>query len=67
MLVPTDEGIAISGRSLGNINVQRVLEKLGGGGHMTVAGAQLPGVDVREALDKIKYAISEYMTEGETR
>jgi len=67
VLVPTDEGIAISGRSLGNINVQRVLEKLGGGGHITVAGAQLPGVTVHEALDKIKQAISEYLTEGETK
>ena len=65
VLVPTDEGIAISGRSLGSINVQRVLEKLGGGGHMTVAGAQLPGTTIDVALEKIKRAILEYMTEGE--
>jgi len=34
-----NSGVAISGRSLGDVNVQVILEKLGGGGHMTVAGA----------------------------
>lgn len=67
VLVPTDEGISISGRSLGNINVQRVLEKLGGGGHMTVAGAQLTDINIEEALEKIKQAILEYIQEGEAK
>lgn len=66
VLVPTDFGISISGRSLGNVNVQRILEKLGGGGHMTVAGAQLKDVSMEQALEKLKSAISEYLKEGET-
>jgi len=66
VLVPTDDGISISARSLGNMNVQRVLEKLGGGGHMTVAGAQLKDTSLEEAMEKLKTAISEYLKEGET-
>lgn len=57
--------IFISGRSLGDINVQVVLEKLGGGGHLTVAGAQLPGISIKEAINKVKTAIDEYLREGE--
>lgn len=53
--------IFISGRSLGEINVQVILEKLGGGGHMTVAGAQLKEISLEEAKEKLKYAIIEYM------
>jgi cyclic-di-AMP phosphodiesterase len=50
--------VYISGRSLGEINVQVILEKLGGGGHMTVAGAQLEETSVEEAKEKLKYAIT---------
>ncbi len=53
--------IFISGRSLGDVNVQVILEKLGGGGHMTVAGAQLQGVTMEEAKEKLKNAVIEYM------
>ncbi len=55
--------IAISGRSLGELNVQAILEQLGGGGHMTVAGAQLEGVTIDEALKQLKYVIIKYMEE----
>ncbi len=54
----------ISGRSLGEINVQMILEKLGGGGHLSVAGAQLPGISVEDAREKLKYAIMEYVKES---
>lgn len=54
----------ISGRSLGDINVQVILEKLGGGGHLTVAGAQLPGITLEDAKEKLKYAIMEYENEN---
>ncbi|WP_242944206.1 DHH family phosphoesterase [Lutispora thermophila] len=57
--------IYISGRSLGDINVQVVLEKLGGGGHLTVAGAQLSGISIEEAINMIKNAVDEYLKEGE--
>lgn len=53
--------IFISGRSLGDVNVQVILEKLGGGGHMTVAGAQLQGISMEEAKEKLKNAVLEYM------
>lgn len=60
-----DGDIFISGRSLGDINVQVVLEKLGGGGHLTVAGAQLSGITMKKAIDLLKKAIEEYLKEGE--
>jgi len=53
--------VFISGRSLGDINVQLILEKLGGGGHLSVAGAQLKEISLEEAKEKLKYAIIEYM------
>ncbi len=65
VFVPTDDGISVSARSLGNINVQLILEKLGGGGHMTVAGAQFKGMTMEEAINKVKEAISEYIKEGD--
>jgi c-di-AMP phosphodiesterase-like protein len=49
VLCSIDEGIMISGRSLGNINMQVILEKLGGGGHLTMAGAQLTNITMAEA------------------
>ena len=57
--------VFISGRSLGDINVQIVLEKLGGGGHLTVAGAQLLGLSINDGISKVKAAIEEYLREGE--
>ena len=60
VLSPNDNKIVISGRSLGDINVQMILEKLGGGGSMTIAGAQVPGVTLDEAVIKLKEAIDEY-------
>lgn len=53
--------VSISGRSLGDINVQLILEKLGGGGHLTVAGAQLHDISLEDANEKLKCAIIEYI------
>ena len=58
------EDISISGRSLGGINVQLILEKLGGGGHLTIAGAQLSDTTVEEAKEKLILAIDEYYLES---
>ena len=55
--------IMISGRSLGSTNVQRILEKLGGGGHATIAGAQIHGKSMDEALHDLDAAIKEYENE----
>ena len=59
------EKIFISGRSIGDINVQIILEKLGGGGHITLAGAQLEGLTLEEARDELVIRINEYFTEVE--
>jgi len=57
------ELVYISARSFGDINVQRIMEKLGGGGHFTVSGAQLKDCTAEEAKEKIKAAIEEYLEE----
>lgn len=59
----TGDKICISGRSIGNINVQVILEKLGGGGHITLAGAQLEGVTLDEAKQELINRINEYFSE----
>lgn len=61
----SDKMIIISGRSMGDINVQVILEKLGGGGHLTIAGAQLEGVSMEEGIKILENAIEEYYDEGE--
>ena len=55
--------VIISGRSLGSINVQVILEKLGGGGHSTIAGAQLENTSITIAELKLQNAIDEAMFE----
>lgn len=49
--------VMISARSLGEINVQLIMEKLGGGGHLNVAGAQLKDCTPQEAIERLKEAI----------
>jgi c-di-AMP phosphodiesterase-like protein len=65
VLSKIEEHIFISGRSLGDINVQIVLEKLGGGGHLTVAGAQLSNISMDDAIIQVERAVDEYIKEGE--
>ena len=55
--------VCISGRSIGDINVQVILEKLGGGGHITLAGAQVEGMDVYEVKQELINRINEYFSE----
>ena len=57
--------ICISGRSIGDINVQVILEKLGGGGHITLAGAQLENMTIDEAKKELISKIEEYFSEKE--
>ncbi len=54
-------GIAISGRSLGEINVQVILERMGGGGHLTAAGAALPDVSMDYAEKLLIKNIEDYL------
>ena len=63
VLSKVQEVIYISARSLGDINVQVIMEKLGGGGHLMMAGAQLREVSMEEALKMLQEAIETYMQE----
>ena len=58
------EKVTISGRSIGDINVQLILEKMGGGGHITLAGAQIEGMTIEEVKEELKQRISEYFEEN---
>lgn len=53
--------ILISGRSLGDVNVQVILEKLGGGGHFAEAGTKLKDTTMKNAVSILKSAIGDYM------
>lgn len=57
--------IYFSARSIDEVNVQVMMEKLGGGGHRTIAGAQMQGVTVEEAKERLKDVIRQMMEEGE--
>ena len=60
---PKDGGVYISARSLGEINVQVIVEALGGGGNSTSAGGELQGVTVQETLEKLHRTIDGYFEE----
>jgi len=64
VLVKNHEYINISARSTGPINVQVIMEYLGGGGHLNMAGAQIPTKDINEAREKLLEAISNYKKES---
>jgi c-di-AMP phosphodiesterase-like protein len=57
VIYPAGGAVNVSARSLGEVNVQLVMEALGGGGHLTMAGAQLENVTVDEAADQLISAI----------
>ena len=63
VLCQNERKINISARSLGKINVQVIMEKLGGGGHQTVSAAQINETDIEKALTMLKLAINEYLQE----
>lgn len=56
-----------SARSMGQLNVQIIMEKLGGGGHLTMAGAQLRDTSPAEAKEKLIAAIDEFFAENERK
>lgn len=59
-----DGMVGISARSLGDINVQIVMESMGGGGHLNNAATQLRGVTVAQAVEKVKAAVDQYFEGG---
>jgi cyclic-di-AMP phosphodiesterase len=62
----SEDSVAISARSLGDINVQVIMENLDGGGHLTNAATQLADVSVDEAEEQLKSAIDEYFGGGKS-
>ena len=65
VLTPFNNKIYISARSIDEINVQVIMEKFGGGGHMTVAGAQIQGNDVEGAMNEVKEQVKEMLLNSE--
>ena len=53
-------GAFISARSIGDVNVQILMEKLGGGGNRSVAAAQFENIEINDLYQKVKDAIDEY-------
>ena len=64
-LYPVDDEICISARALGDVNVQEILEKLGGGGHSTVAGAQIKNKSFEQIRLELVEAIGSYLSANE--
>ena len=60
----TDGCVSISARSLGKVNVQVIMERLGGGGHLTNAATQLEDVTIEEAKHQLQAVIDESIEGG---
>jgi c-di-AMP phosphodiesterase-like protein len=65
VLTEYNDKIFISARSIDEVNVQVIMEKLGGGGHLSVAGTQLENTTIPEAIIKIKTTLDTMNSEGE--
>jgi len=65
VLTEFNDKIYISARSIDEVNVQVIMEKLGGGGHLSVAGTQLENTTIEEAIKKIKETLTTMNNEGE--
>ena len=57
------DSVNISARSYGSVNVQLIMEKLGGGGHQTMAGCQIKDTNIKEGYIKLTNAIDAYIEE----
>lgn len=65
VLTEYNQTIYISARSIDEMNVQIIMEKMGGGGHLNVAAAQLKDVTLEEATEQLKNTLDEMLKEGE--
>lgn len=61
VIAPYDNDMFISARSIGNINVQIIMEKLGGGGNQSTAGVQLSGMSIARIVENLTTAIDKYL------
>ena len=64
VLTEYNNKIYVSARSVGNVNVQLVMERMGGGGHLNMAGAQLPGGTIEDTKKKLKFTLRKMLEEG---
>ena len=60
VLFPDGDQVILSARSIGDVNVQVIVEPLGGGGNTATAGAQLKNTTVKDALDRLVASIDQY-------
>ena len=65
VLTEYKEKIYLSARSIDSVNVQVIMEKLGGGGHGTMAGAQMTGCTIEEAMEYVKLTLHDMREKGE--
>ena len=65
VLFPEKGGVILSGRSVSNVNVQAILEVLGGGGNGAAAGAQVPDATVGDVYRRLMEAIDNYFRDLE--
>ena len=65
VLTTYNKEVYVSARAIDEVNVQVMMEKLGGGGHRTIAGAQLSGLSMEEAKDRVKAVIDEMLQKGD--
>ncbi|MCR5628796.1 DHH family phosphoesterase [Eubacterium sp.] len=65
VLTPYNNQIYISARSIDTVNVQLIMERLGGGGHSNIAGAQLDGDNIYGAIELLKNTIREMKEQGD--
>lgn len=56
-----NDNVYISARSIGNVNVQVIMEKLGGGGNQSTAGVQLSGIETKKIMEDLTSAIDKYL------
>lgn len=65
VITPYENKLFLSARSIDEVNVQLIMEKLGGGGHMNIAGAQLTDCTVDQAINTIKLTLDNMIKDGE--
>ena len=65
VLTPFQGKIYISARSIDEVNVQVIMERMGGGGHMSIAACQMEGTGLAEAIGILKRTIDTMMENGE--
>lgn len=65
VLTEHNGAIYVSARSIDEVNVQVIMEKFGGGGHMTIAGAQLRDCSIQDAKELVKQTVTKMVEEGD--